>query len=59
VCEARLRSLGCADVYLETAVDNEAAIRLYSKLGYRILRTIPDYYASHSLDAYQMRKQLG
>jgi ribosomal-protein-alanine N-acetyltransferase len=58
VCEARLRSLGCADVSLETAVDNEAAIRLYSKLGYRILRTIPDYYASHSLDAYQMRKQL-
>jgi ribosomal-protein-alanine N-acetyltransferase len=57
-CEERLRTLGCVDVYLETAVDNEAAIRLYSKLGYQILRTIPDYYASHSLDAYQMRKQL-
>ena len=57
-CEERLRSLGCADVYLETAVNNEAAVRLYGKLGYQVLRTLPDYYASHSLDAYQMRKQL-
>lgn len=57
-CEERLRSLGCADVYLETAVDNEAAVQLYSKLGYQILRTLPDYYASHSLDAFQMRKRL-
>jgi len=57
-CEERLRSLGCADVYLETAVDNEAAVQLYGKLGYQILRTVPDYYASHSLDAYQMRKRL-
>jgi ribosomal-protein-alanine N-acetyltransferase len=57
-CEERLRAQGCADVYLETAVDNEPAIQLYSKLGYQILRTIPDYYASHSLDAFQMRKHL-
>lgn len=57
-CEERLRSLGCTDVYLETAVDNESAVRLYGKLGYQILRTLPDYYASHSLDAFQMWKQL-
>ncbi len=57
-CEERLRSLGCADVYLETAVNNEPAVQLYSKLGYQVLRTIPDYYASHSLDAFQMRKHL-
>ncbi|MGD0931370.1 MAG: N-acetyltransferase [Candidatus Korobacteraceae bacterium] len=57
-CEERLRSLGCADVYLETAVNNEPAVQLYSKLGYQVLRTIPDYYASHSLDAFQMRKRL-
>jgi ribosomal-protein-alanine N-acetyltransferase len=57
-CEERLRSLGCAEVYLETAVNNEPGIRLYRKLGYEILRTIPDYYASHSLDAYQMGKRL-
>ncbi|MFZ0312317.1 MAG: N-acetyltransferase [Candidatus Korobacteraceae bacterium] len=57
-CEGRLRSLGCAEVYLETAVNNQAAVQLYGKLGYEILRTIPDYYASHSLDAFQMRKRL-
>ena len=57
-CDERLRSLGCADVYLETAVNNEPAVQLYSKLGYQVLRTIPDYYASHSLDAFQMRKRL-
>ena len=57
-CEERLRSLGCTEVYLETAVNNEPAIRLYRKLGYQILGTIPDYYSSHSLDAYQMGKTL-
>ncbi len=57
-CEERLRSLGCAEVYLETAVNNDPGIRLYRKLGYEILRTIPEYYSSHSLDAYQMGKRL-
>lgn len=57
-CEERLRSLGCAEIYLETAVNNEPGIRLYRKLGYEILRTIPEYYSSHSLDAFQMGKRL-
>jgi len=57
-CEQRLRSLGCTDVYLETAVDNEPALRLYRKLGYEILRTLPEYYSSHALDAFQMGKRL-
>lgn len=56
--EARLRDLGCGEIYLETAVDNEAAIRLYRKLGYEVLRTLPDYYNSHGLDAFQMGKRL-
>jgi ribosomal-protein-alanine N-acetyltransferase len=56
--EERLRSLGCSEVYLETAVNNEPGIRLYRKLGYEILKTIPEYYSSHSLDAYQMGKRL-
>ena len=56
--EERLRSLGCSEIYLETAVDNEAALRLYRKLGYEILRILPEYYASHSLDAFQMSKRL-
>jgi ribosomal-protein-alanine N-acetyltransferase len=58
LCEARLRVLGCTDVYLETAVDNQPALRLYHKLGYEILRTLPDYYSSHALDAFQMGKRL-
>ena len=57
-CEERLRSLGCTEIYLETAVNNEPGIRLYRKLGYEILKTIPEYYSSHSLDAYQMGKRL-
>jgi ribosomal-protein-alanine N-acetyltransferase len=56
--EDRLRALGCSDVFLETAVDNEAALRLYRKLGYEVLRTLPEYYASHALDAFQMGKRL-
>jgi [ribosomal protein S18]-alanine N-acetyltransferase len=56
--EERLRALGCQQIFLETAVDNDAALRLYHKLGYTILRTLPEYYASHSLDAFQMGKQL-
>ena len=57
-CEERLRTLGCSELFLETAVNNEPAIRLYRKLGFQILSTIPDYYPSHSLDAYRMGKQL-
>lgn len=56
--EDRLRGLGCGEVFLETAVDNEPALRLYRKLGYEILRTLPEYYSSHALDAFQMGKRL-
>ena len=31
-------------MFLETAVNNDAALKLYHKLGYRILRTLPGYY---------------
>jgi ribosomal-protein-alanine N-acetyltransferase len=57
-CEARLRTRGCSDIYLETAVDNEAAIKLYHKMGYRILRTLPGYYHAHGLDAFLMGREL-
>lgn len=56
--EQRLRARGCREIYLETAVSNEAAIRLYHKLGYTILRTLPEYYSSHSLDAFLLGKLL-
>ena len=58
VCEERLRAMGCTEIYLETAVDNEPALRLYKKLGYEVLGVLPEYYASHSLDAFEMAKRL-
>lgn len=57
-CEARLRQRGCTEVYLETAVDNEAALKLYHKQGYRILRTLPGYYHATGLDAFLLGKEL-
>ena len=57
-CEKRLRGVGCEQVYLETAVNNEQALLLYHKLGYEILRTLPLYYPTHALDAYLMGKAL-
>jgi ribosomal-protein-alanine N-acetyltransferase len=57
-CELRLRAAGCAQVFLETAVTNDAAIGLYRKLGYEILRRLPLYYSIHALDAYLMGKEL-
>lgn len=57
-CEKRLLRRGCTEIYLETAVDNEPALKLYHKLGYEILRTLPAYYHAHSLDALLMRKRL-
>lgn len=57
-CEERLRTGGCSEVYLETAVNNDAALRLYCRLGYEVVDVLPDYYASHSLDAFAMRKVL-
>lgn len=56
--EQRLRAAGCTQVYLETAVNNEPALQLYHKLGYQIVRTLPEYYSSQSLDAFQMAKRL-
>jgi ribosomal-protein-alanine N-acetyltransferase len=57
-CETRLRERGCTEVYLETAVDNEPALKLYRKVGYRSLRTLPAYYHAHGLDAFLMGKAL-
>ncbi len=57
-CERRLLVTGCQQIFLETAVNNDAAIGLYRKLGYEILRTLPLYYPTHALDAYLMGKLL-
>lgn len=57
-CEERLRASGCTEVYLETAVNNEAALRLYRKLDYQVIEVLPEYYSSHSLDGFRMGKRL-
>jgi [ribosomal protein S18]-alanine N-acetyltransferase len=57
-CENRLRAGGCQKIYLETAVNNEPALRLYEKLGYGIQRKLPLYYPPHGLDAYLLGKDL-
>jgi ribosomal protein S18 acetylase RimI-like enzyme len=44
-------------VFLETAVDNVAAIAFYKRLGYAVLETLPRYYHGE-LDAFLMGKRI-
>jgi ribosomal protein S18 acetylase RimI-like enzyme len=55
--EAELREDGAAAVELETAVNNEAAIRFYKQKGYFVEKTVRGYYSNH-LDALVMSKAL-
>jgi ribosomal protein S18 acetylase RimI-like enzyme len=55
--EERLRTLGCSTVFLETAVDNAAALAFYKRHGYSVVQTIPRYYLD-SIDALVLVKDL-
>lgn len=55
--EQRLQAAGCHNVFLETAVDNLAAIRFYKKFDYYLVRTLPRYY-SNGVDALHLVKEL-
>ena len=55
--EERLGAAGCHVVFLETAVDNPAALAFYKRHGYSVLRTLPRYYPG-SLDGLRMEKRL-
>jgi [ribosomal protein S18]-alanine N-acetyltransferase len=55
--EDRLRESGAETVTLETAVNNEAAIRFYRQKGYFVEKTVRGYY-SNQLDALVMEKEL-
>jgi ribosomal-protein-alanine N-acetyltransferase len=55
--EARLLAQGCASVVLETAVDNQPALRFYKRRGYFVLKTIPRYYQD-KIDALLLGKRL-
>jgi [ribosomal protein S18]-alanine N-acetyltransferase len=55
--EDRLRENGAVAVELETAVNNDAAIRFYKQKGYFVERTVRGYY-SNQMDALVMGKAL-
>jgi [ribosomal protein S18]-alanine N-acetyltransferase len=55
--ETRMRSVGCRAIYLETAVDNAAAIVFYKRHGYGVIKTVPRYY-SNGVDALVLEKNL-
>ncbi len=56
--EERLRAAGCSSVFLETAVDNQAALAFYKRHGYSVVGIIPRYY-QNSLDALRLEKDIG
>lgn len=55
--QTRLIESGCETIFLETAVDNVAAIKFYKRLGYFVVKTIPRYYLD-KIDALMMSKKL-
>jgi ribosomal-protein-alanine N-acetyltransferase len=61
-CMERCRAAGCRAMFLEVAIDNQAAQRLYETHGFQRVGIRPDYYrhadGSHS-HAYTMRCELG
>ncbi|MGC8975626.1 MAG: ribosomal protein S18-alanine N-acetyltransferase [Thermoprotei archaeon] len=53
--EERCLELKIKCLELEVSVKNERAMKLYKKLGYKIVERLPDYYPDS--DAYLMRKE--
>lgn len=56
LAEKALRGRGVARIELQTAVENEAAIKFYESLGYARGKKLPDYYAA-GRDAFQYDKK--
>lgn len=49
----RLKDLGAKKIILEVKIDNFQALRLYQKLGFKIVKTLKNYYWDGA-DAYSM-----
>lgn len=54
----RLAREGSHTIFLETAVDNLAAIAFYKRHGYSVVRTIPRYYHATGMDAFLLQCKL-
>ncbi|HEY8054491.1 MAG TPA: GNAT family N-acetyltransferase [Terriglobales bacterium] len=52
--EEHYRGRGASGMLLEAAVNNAGALAFYSRLGYRVERTLPGYYAE-DLDGLRLR----
>jgi ribosomal protein S18 acetylase RimI-like enzyme len=57
VAEEKVREHDCISLRLEVRRDNLYTIRLYEKLGYRQIGTLPDYYEDH-MEAIRYEKFL-
>lgn len=56
--EDAARQRGCRRLRLEVRVDNQAAVRLYERLGYRRFARVAGYYEDGA-DAWRYEKALG
>lgn len=52
-----MRNYGAKEVYLEVRVNNEAAVNLYRKMGFEIVKKNIGYYADGE-SAYRMAKKM-
>jgi len=55
--EERLQNAGISRVFLETAVDNQAALSFYKRHSYFLTKTLPRYYLN-GVDAFVLEKDL-
>lgn len=55
---AKAQELGVTQIFLEVAVENEAAIKLYQRFGFEQISIRPNYYGA-GRNAYVMMRPIG
>jgi len=56
--EAAAKQRRCTTLRLEVRTDNASAIKLYERLGYRCIASLPGYYQDGA-DGWRYEKRLG